>query len=67
MKQPDVDGDNSYGSAVGLMRRVNLGGAWVYGSVCGSRLIRCDFFSSRVSYDMTTRGCKESILSWGDT
>ena len=54
---PDVDGENKYGSSFGLPRRPFVGGYWIDGSVRGSRCILChDFVSSMRSYT-TTRGC----------
>ena len=51
---PDID-DRSYGSCLGLLRRVLAGAGWADGSACGSRASACRNFSSR---SWSYRGCR---------
>ena len=48
-----------YGSAHGLLRRVLLGGAWLYGAYCGSRCAPCRNFSAVGLSDCGCRGASE--------
>lgn len=48
-----------YGSCLGLLRRVLLGGAWVDGSLCGSRATYCINFSSSGDASCAVRGVAE--------
>ncbi len=54
-----VDGETKYGRSIGLPRRLFIGGTWYHDSNCGSRSILSYCFSSNVSSDIATRGCKE--------
>ena len=51
-----------YGSSNGLPRRLIIGGAWVYSSLCGSRCIHCNDLSSLVHGYFGTRWCIYAIL-----
>ena len=48
-----------YGQSYGTLYRLLLGAYWANGSNCGSRSVACDYGSSYVSSDCSTRGASE--------
>lgn len=52
----------TYGSCIGLLRRVRLGAYWGDGARCGSRSACCNVFSSSGYSDCSSRGASEPRL-----
>ena len=53
--------DRSYGRSYGTLFRLRVGGAWAYGSGCGSRSVACNGSSAIVYADGGARGASEPL------
>jgi len=56
-----VDGENSYGQFIGLVRKLLVGSAYDHSISVGSRSGLASFFPSGNNNDISARGCSDSL------